>query len=94
MNISLTPELDAIIREKVESGMYNSASEVVREALRMFQAREELRQEKLEVLKMEIRKGLVSLDAGNGVEMTDNLFERIKKRGSERLAELKKHDRK
>ncbi len=34
MNVNLTPELDRIVREKVKSGMYGSASEVVREALR------------------------------------------------------------
>ena len=34
MNVNLTPELDRLVREKVKSGMYGSASEVVREALR------------------------------------------------------------
>ena len=34
MNVSLTPELESLVREKVETGMYQTASEVVREALR------------------------------------------------------------
>jgi len=34
MNISLTPELEKVVRERVESGLYNNASEVIREALR------------------------------------------------------------
>jgi antitoxin ParD1/3/4 len=36
MNVSLTPELESMVREKVESGLYTSASEVVREALRLM----------------------------------------------------------
>jgi len=40
MNVSLTPKLDALIRGKVASGLYNNASEVVREALRLLVARE------------------------------------------------------
>ena len=34
MNVSLTDELEAVIEEKVKSGLYNNASEVVRDALR------------------------------------------------------------
>lgn len=42
MNVSLTPQLEAMVRQKVESGMYNNASEVVREALRLMDARDRL----------------------------------------------------
>jgi antitoxin ParD1/3/4 len=41
MNVSLTPDLERFVREKVDSGLYNSASEVVREALRLLVARDE-----------------------------------------------------
>lgn len=37
MHVSLTPELEQLVKEKVETGMYNSSSEVVREALRTWQ---------------------------------------------------------
>lgn len=40
MNVSLTPDLERFVREKVDSGLYNSASEVVREALRLLVARD------------------------------------------------------
>jgi len=40
MNVSLTPELEAMVREKVESGLYTSASEVVREALRLMEEKD------------------------------------------------------
>jgi antitoxin ParD1/3/4 len=42
MNVDLTPELEALIQGKIESGRYNSASEVVREALRLFEQRDEI----------------------------------------------------
>ena len=89
MNISLTPELDNIVKQKVKSGMYNSASEVIREALRLFQSHDELQQEKINALRLEVKKGIASLNAGKGIEMTDDLFENIKKRGKKRIAELK-----
>ncbi len=47
MNISLTPEQEAMVRDKVESGLYNNNSEVVREALRLLDQhdkREKLRE--------------------------------------------------
>lgn len=41
MNVSLTPQLESLIRQKVESGRYNNASEVVRQALRLLDAEEQ-----------------------------------------------------
>ena len=40
MNVSLTPELERLVNEKVESGLYQTASEVVREALRLLKERD------------------------------------------------------
>lgn len=59
MNVSLTPELDKFVAAKVESGDYASASEVIRDGLRMLRAAEEARQAKLEALRKEIKKGQV-----------------------------------
>lgn len=64
MNVSLTPELEQIVSLKVSSGLYNSASEVVREGLRLLQQRDQLRQMKLEALRTEIQKGIDDLEAG------------------------------
>ncbi len=64
MNVSLTPELEQIVSFKVKSGLYNSASEVVREGLRLLQQRDEMREMKLEVLRKEIQKGIDDLEAG------------------------------
>ena len=41
MNVSLTPELEALVNEKVRSGLYHTASEVVREALRLLKQRDD-----------------------------------------------------
>lgn len=49
MNVNLTAELDALVRGKVKSGLYNSASEVVRDALRLLAERDELKARKLEL---------------------------------------------
>jgi antitoxin ParD1/3/4 len=52
LNVNLTPQLEKLVREKVSSGRYNSASEVVREALRLMETEDQLRQD--------IREGLES----------------------------------
>lgn len=41
MNVSLTPELEALVNEKVRGGLYQTASEVVREALRLLKQRDD-----------------------------------------------------
>lgn len=43
MNVNLTPQLEALVRQKVETGLYNNASEVVREALRLMEERDRFR---------------------------------------------------
>jgi antitoxin ParD1/3/4 len=64
MNVSLTPELEQIVDQKVKSGMYNSASEVVREGLRLLQQRDDMQREKLNALRAEIQKGIDDMEAG------------------------------
>jgi antitoxin ParD1/3/4 len=64
MNISLTPELEDYVTQKVESGLYQTASEVIREALRMLREREELRGKRLEDLRREIAVGLEQANQG------------------------------
>lgn len=87
MNISLTPQLEALVKKKVESGLYSSASEVIREALRLLEERDRLQAIRLEELRAEIRQGLES-----GEPSPLNIQE-IKARGHRRLAEQKKAQR-
>ena len=60
MNVNLTPQLEELVRSKVASGMYTSASEVMREALRLMDEQDRLRAAKLEQLREDIRLGLNS----------------------------------
>jgi antitoxin ParD1/3/4 len=60
MNVNLTPQLEEMVRAKVSSGLYTSASEVVREALRLMDEQDRLRQAKLAELRRDVREGLDS----------------------------------
>jgi antitoxin ParD1/3/4 len=65
MNVSLTPELERRIAERVESGLYTTASEVVREALRLLFERDEAsRRARLDALQADINAGLEQADRG------------------------------
>ena len=65
MNVSLTPELEKIVTDKVATGRYTSASEVIREALRLMNEMDALRQRQLEILQREIQKGTDSIERGD-----------------------------
>ena len=78
MNISLTPQLESLVKSKVESGLYGSASEVMRDALRLLEERDR-RFLRVEELRAEIKKGL---DSG---EPTPLDVGAIKARGRKRL---------
>jgi antitoxin ParD1/3/4 len=84
MNISLTSELEQMVQEKVASGMYSSASEVIREGLRLLKERDMLQRVKLQELRTEIRKGI---DSG---EPTLLDIEAVIRRGQERMATQEK----
>lgn len=63
MNVNLTPHLEELVRSKVASGLYNSASEVVRDALRLMEEQDRIKTLRLEQLRAEIQRGL---DSGPG----------------------------
>ncbi len=65
MNVSLTPELEQLIHKKVDTGLYLSASEVVREALRLLDERDKLQAMKFEELRKEIQIGVDQADRGD-----------------------------
>ena len=64
MNVSLTPELEKFVSAKVESGRYNSASEVVREALRLLEEHDSARTAQLAEFNEELVRRLAALDRG------------------------------
>ena len=66
MDVLLTPELEEFVAEKVKSGLYSSASEVICEGLRLLKEQEELRRIRLQELKREISIGVKQLENGQG----------------------------
>jgi antitoxin ParD1/3/4 len=71
MHISLTPELEAGIKQRVASGYYNNASEVIRDALRFWESNEELVQYmKPEVLKKRLAIGAGQAEQANFVDQS------------------------
>ena len=81
MNVSLTPKLEEVVAEKVASGRYASASEVVREALRLLSERDQLNQ-----LRQEVRLGIEQLDRGRSGPFDSRALARIKRNGRPRLS--------
>jgi antitoxin ParD1/3/4 len=77
MNVSLTPELEEFVRRKVESGMYLSASEVVREALRLLDEQDKLRQVRRDELRRDIAAGIAQADQGELLDGAE-VFGRLK----------------
>ena len=85
---SIGKHFEGLIEGLIESGRYSTASEVMREGLRLIEEREERRKVKLEALRAEIRKGL---DSGPAEEINvAEFFESIKARGREQLAARKR----
>jgi antitoxin ParD1/3/4 len=68
MNVSLTPELETFVSAQVDSGRYNSASEVVREALRLLKEHDAARAAQLAGFNEELGRRLASLDRGEVVD--------------------------
>lgn len=65
VNVSLTPEMLAFVNELTNSGGYASASEVVREGLRLLEQEKAAETERLEILRREVGAGLADLHAGH-----------------------------
>ncbi len=86
MNVSLPPELEARVRQRVESGMYGSASEVIREALRLFEAYEQVKAVQLDGLRRDIAMGLDDAKKGRVKEID---FSSLKQQGRKLLKKRK-----
>jgi len=93
VNVSLTPELERLINDKVEAGSYQTASEVVREALRLLK----LRDEGLVQLRRDIQAGFDQIERGEFSDHTprseSKLASIVKARGRKRLVALKRSKR-
>jgi len=94
MNVSLTPELEKLIEEKVKSGLYNSASEVVRAGLRLVQQQDEMHQAKLAELRREVQIGINAADREDfhDYDSVEDFAKDIKARGRELLAQRRREN--
>ena len=81
LNVSLPVELENRVREHVASGMYGSASEVIREALRLFEAYQATQTSQLQALRADIQLGLADVKAKR-VSALD--VDAIKRQGNQR----------
>lgn len=83
MDLSLTPELEKFVAKEVDSGLYQTASEVVRAGLRRLKGERESRASRVPATREELEAQLVgavdSLDAGRGVN-GEAVFRRLRKR--------------
>ncbi len=88
MNVSLTPELEKFVAKEVGSGMYQTASEVIRAALRRLKEDKERHPRELphslEELEADILKSAASIDRGEGID-GEVAFRRFRKKMKARL---------
>ena len=84
MNVSLTPEMERWVQQKVSSGFYTSASEVIREALRELFYRETLESKTLGNLRDALQTGCAAADRGELQEWTPAVTADLKMLASKR----------
>jgi antitoxin ParD1/3/4 len=85
LNVSLTPDLSRFVESRLRSGKYQSASELVREALRLLEGRDQALTASVEEMKQEIEVGLAQLRRGEGVD-GEEFFRRLTARRRTRRA--------
>jgi antitoxin ParD1/3/4 len=83
MNVSLTPELEHFVQTKVTTGRYTSASEVVREALRLLEDHDKARSAQLDEFRSETDRRLASLNRGEGID-GEKVFAQIREKSNSR----------
>ena len=84
---SIGKHFEGLIESLIESGRYSTASEVMRDGLRMIEEREQRREAKLAALRTEIQKGI---DSGPAEEADiDDMIKAVKARGRQRLVARK-----
>lgn len=86
MEISLNPNMQKWINEKVDSGLYNNPSEIILEGLRLLRVQEEQRHAMTEDLRRELLIGLKQLDADKSVEFDQAAVKDIKHAGRSRYS--------
>jgi antitoxin ParD1/3/4 len=81
VNVSLTPELEEFVVQKVQSGLYQTASEVVRDGLRLLRERDEFHPQRLEELRRDIAAGIEEIEQGKTAPLKpQETLARVRKR--------------
>ncbi len=102
MNVSLTPELEELISKKVKSGMYNSASEVIREGLRRMFKEDSIKPQitetqrlQMEELQSEVMKGVEQMRNGQSRQYNsvDEMFDEITAEAKKEFEARNKNDK-
>ena len=84
MNISLPQQLEQWVKQRVDTGMYDSASEVIREALRLLREQEDLKQLRTQGLRRQLQAGVEQLDRGASRAFDEGVTAEVKKAGRKR----------
>ena len=88
MNISLTEELEDLVRRRVESGHYGSATEVIYAGLRLLEREEKNRETRIAAMRAKVEEGIAQAERG---ELLDG--EEAVARVKRRAAAKKRHAR-
>lgn len=83
MNVNLGPVFDGFVAELLDSGLYQSQSEILREGLRLLKEREDLKRARVEALRREIAVGVEQADRGEFVD-GEEVFQKLRRRSGER----------
>ena len=82
MALQFPADIEVNIRELVATGRFKDEAEVVREALRLLDKREQRVQE----FRASIQAGLAAIERGEGIELTDEVWDRLDREAQERIA--------
>ena len=81
LNVSLTAELEKFVQARVASGRYQTASEVVREALRLLEAHEQTREEALTRVRAKLKRGMEQAERGELLD-SEEVFAELRRRSA------------
>ena len=88
LNVSLTPELEAFVQSRVATGRYQTASEVVREGLRLLEEREHAKEAALEEIRQKLHRARDQARRGQGIQGSV-VLEEIQELSARKRAERK-----
>ena len=88
ITVNLTPESEEFIRVKLESGRYDSAGQIIEEALRALENQEQLINEHREEIRQKIAQGIEDLKQGRSSLVDEEWLENVKRRGRARREAL------